>query len=504
MGFQDAMTVRIDMEAPPANSVLRSQFTPRHAGPRWQLLAGTLEGLEGRAALDMQRGLQSFLPYVLPVHTSPCENMDSLEHVAVIGTPATHPVIAGLIANGHLSSPTKPEGFSISLRDSPWRKGARLLAVAGADARGVLYGAQETCARIFPGGTLLDGFPARAAHLDTCPAFSTCENPGVRNRGIWTWGYVVRDYRRFLDHMLRLKLNTLTLWNDVAPLNAREVLDYAHAHGVSVLSGFHWGWGHEPSLDLSREDHRDLIRKTVLETYRTQYAGLDHDGIYFQTLTEHKNRSLAGKSTAHWACKLVNSTAKALLTEHPGLKLHFGLHGTSIGEDYADLKDLDPRVAIVWEDCGSLPYAYSAGDVAHFEETLELSKRLATFRPGSGFSLVPKGWMTLRWDKDFENHGPFLLGEQSPHFIRERLMARQGEWDVANEHWFRNHPLAARFYREILAVNPDVSATALVEDGGFEEAIQPSVALFAETVWNPALPDSERLARAMRPFYRWS
>jgi hypothetical protein len=61
--------------------------------------------------------------------------------------------------------------------------------------------------------------------------------------------------------------------------------------------------------------------------------------------------------------------------------------------------------------------------------------------------------------------------------------------------------LAARFYRELLTSSPrGVLATGLVEDGMFEEAIQPSVALFAETLWNPHQTDNDILSRALRPY----
>jgi hypothetical protein len=34
----------------------------------------------------------------------------------------------------------------------------------------------------------------------------------------------------------------------------------------------------------------------------------------------------------------------------------------------------------------------------------------------------------------------------------------------------------------------------------FEARIQPSVSLFAETLWNPRQSDAELLSRAMRPY----
>jgi len=42
----------------------------------------------------------------------------------------------------------------------------------------------------------------------------------------------------------------------------------------------------------------------------------------------------------------------------------------------------------------------------------------------------------------------------------------------------------------------------LIEDGLFEESIQPSVALFAETIWNPRRSDREILQQAMSPYYK--
>jgi hypothetical protein len=487
---------------------MESEFKRIDAGPRWRLLFGGFDGIERTAVIELQKILQYYLPDTLVVESAAGAAVDALEHVALIGTAASNPLIAGLIESGKLSAPSGEEGYSIALAGSPWKPGARLLAVAGTDARGALYGAQEVAARLFCGGSLLDGFggPERRKHFESCEPFSVCEAPAVRNRGLWTWGFAIGSYRRYLDNMVRLKMNLLTIWNDRVPLNIEAVLACAHERGIRVVLGFHWGWGHKGSIDISKVDDRHRIRETVLETYRLQYAHLPHDGIYFQTLTEHKDLQLAGRTTAAWACELVNDTAQALLAEFPGLRIQFGLHATSIGENYRDLAGLDPRVVIVWEDCcGQVPYSYYPAQAvevtADFETVLEYSRKLATFRPGSEFALVPKGWSCLRWQADFENHSSFILGEQNALRSCERLMLRQNEWDRINSHWLANYPLAARFYREMLAVNPVMTATGLVEDGMFEEAIQPSVALFAETLWNPAQTDAEILGRAMRPYY---
>jgi hypothetical protein len=468
---------------------MSSIFKTRYPGKRWTILYGAYEGVEAFALEEWQRALQMYQPYVLPVLPATTAGR---EHVAALGTAANNSLIAGLIADGLLAPPPGPEGFSLACLPAPWDAKAKLLVVAGADARGVLYGVEACNARLV--SETID-----RATLDQLAPFTLCEAPAVAHRGIWTWGYVIYDYRRFLDHMARLKLNTLTVWNDHVPLNAAAVLDYAHARGVRVVFGFHWGWGFGDK-DITRAEDRAAITADVLQRYREQYAGLNHDGIYFQTLTEHPTQEMGGRSTASWACELVNDTAAALLNEFPGVDIQFGLHATSIGEHFTDLAALDPRVTITWEDAGALPFAY-VPDPEGFDDTLAYAQRLAAFRPGSTFAMVPKGWMCLRWETEFENHGPFLLGERAPAYLHARLQARQAEWDTVNAAWLRHYPLAARFYRDILAVNPRVLATGLVEDGLFDEAIQPSVALFAETLWNPYLTDEALLARATRRYF---
>jgi len=490
---------------------MESEFKRVHEGIRWRLLHGAFEGVERTAVEVLQQVLQYYAPYTLVVEKAEGSPDFGGWHTAVIGTAGSNPWIGELLRRGALAAPPGPEGYTLALMPAPEEPEHRLLVVAGADARGALYGAHEAGARLFAGGTLLDGFggPGRAQHLETFPAFNVSESPAVTRRGIWTWGYTILRHREFLDHMARLKMNLLTIWNDTLPLNIAEVIAAAHARGIRVVLGFHWGWGHTGSIDLANAGDRARIREQVLKIYREDYAHLNHDGIYFQTLTEHKNLQAGGRSTAAWACELANDTARALLAEFPDLPIQFGLHATSIGGNYRDLGGLDPRVAIVWEDClGQIPYTYHPAQkvevTGSFEEMLDYSRRLATFRPGTEFALVPKGWTCLRWWRDFENHGPFILGERSALQARERLALRRNDWDQINAHWFEHFPLAARFYREMLAVNPALTATALVEDGLFEVEIAPSVALLAETLWNPRRPDAEILSRALRPYYsRW-
>lgn len=468
---------------------------------RWTVLYGSYQGLEQQALTELYRGLNHFVNYVLPIRPAGQADPKALEHVLLLGTAANHPDIAELLASKVIPATPGPQGYTLWIGKSPWNAEHRLIVIAGADAAGVYYGVQELLASFSDQWAPLDKPVKRRAALVNLADRVAVEAPAVRERGIWTWGYVIHDYRRFLDNMARLKFNMLTIWNSEVPLNLPEVVAYAHQRGIKIIAGFNWGWGHD-NLDISKAADRATIKKLALDTYNKEYAGTPIDGIYFQTLTEHKTQEIEGRTVAAWCCDLVNDIARELYAREPKLSIQFGLHATSIRAHYTDLAALDPRIIITWEDAGALPFSYSPNPngADGFEATLAYAKQLAAFRPGSPFAIVPKGWMCLRWDDEFAKHGPFLLGERDPDYLRERLAARQGEWNSVNGMWLRHYPLAARFYREVLAINPNMLSTGLVEDGLFDARIQPSVALLGDMLWNPHQSDADLLVRALRPY----
>ena len=482
----------------------------RHEGARWSLIYGIYEGAEKFAIDEAQRYFQSYLPYVMRVEKAEMVVPEKLAgHLLVVGTMENNPLAAQLFAQGLIEQPNGPEGYTLKCMESPWSAGSRIVAVVGADAAGVLYGVEHLGLTILPGLV----WPARLSlvreHVDNLPFFTVSEQPKIAGRGIWTWGYVVYDYRRFIDNMARLRMNMLTIWNDELPVNIRDVVAHAHSRGVKTILGFEWGWGKD-DLDLSSKEDRDKIRGAVVERYERDYAGLGIDGIYFQTLTEHSDKIKGTVSVAAAAKELVNETAGELLSKHPGLLIQFGLHATSIGDRYEELAGLDSRVAIVWEDAGDIPFSYNLACTENSsykktepwvetpEKTAEYSRNIAALRGGRDeFAIVAKGWTSLNWEDEFENHESFILGERDAWSIRQRLGARRQQWDYVNSLWLKHYEIANAYYRNMLKHHRGpMTVCALVEDGLFEAEIQPSVALFAGTVWNPCRPAAETLQEA--------
>jgi len=501
-----------EQEAKQASKPLElGKYKPRYEGTRWVLVYGSCEGVERFAVNELQRTAQLCFPYVIEVHPASAPR-PSGTHLLLVGTAANHPMIAELGTKG-LKLPNKAEGYTVACLKSPWDPALRVAVIAGTDPNGVLYGVEEFHRRL--ADTPAEDARGRRQALDQMPDFEVNEAPVIENRGIWTWGYVLYDYRRFIDNMARLKMNKLTIANDTPPLNCREVVEYAHSRGVKVILAFAWGWGID-DLDPTSKEHQRIIREDVLRNYEINYSHLGLDGIYFQSFTEHSNTRIGGRTTAALVCEWVNDIAGALLERYPGLRIEFGVHASSIRENYTDFLKLDSRIPIMWEDAGAIPYGISTVSrslpraalpqtqgppaLPTVEDTVEYSVKLATFRPDNReFAMIAKGFAMLRWETEFEHHGPFILGERHPEFIQARLRERQPRLDWANRRWPKECRHALRLFSEVRrACDGPMTVVGLVEDGLFEEKIQVSVAVLGEMLWDPNREEREILSRAMR------
>lgn len=483
-------------------------YKPRYPGPRWHLIYGDYSGIEKFALDELQKMVQRYLPYVVEVHHA-AEPLDHDAHHILLGTIANNFQIANLVQKGVVKVPDKPQGFASACGKSSWNPERKTIVIAGTDPSGALYGVIDFNQRL---ANVTPDERAEMQHtLDTFADFSAQDAPMIENRGIWSWGYVVYDYRRFLDNMARLRMNRLNFWNDVPPVNCREVIDYAHSRGISVVLGFSWGYDLN-TLDPTSSADRQVVKDDVLCQIAEYYQHYGMDAIYFQNFTETRKKEISGQRIAVLACDWVNDIAGSVLQRYPQMKIEWGLHASSILDNYKDLEKLDPRVVIVWEDAGVIPYSYDPQTTNPEDDfpglfnnpgaTREYSRKLATFRDHSEFSMVAKGWTQIRWRTESEHHGRYIMGERSESFIENRLHERQARWDFVNGLWLQNYPEALRFYQELRdSTSSKMSVLGLIEDGLFEKRIQFGAALFAEMIWNPHAEGKEVLRRATNPYY---
>ena len=149
-------------------------------------------------------------------------------------------------------------------------------------------------------------------------------SPSIKERGLWTWGHVIYDYREYLRNMMRLKMNGVVIWNDFVPANARDIVAYAHSCNIKVYWGFAWLWG--TSFDELSLAHLQGEPEKIFRKYEEEYADAGGDGIYFQTFTELDGDNIGGVMIAEAAMNFVNKTATLFYEKYPDMEIQFGLH----------------------------------------------------------------------------------------------------------------------------------------------------------------------------------
>lgn len=358
--------------------------------------------------------------------------------------------------------------------------------IEGYDDKGVLYGCIDfynkylvkleyipnpSCKQVNPLDTPFTDFEFQSA-------------PTIKDRGIWTWGHVIYDYKGFIDNMVKLKMNTLIIWNDHVPFHAEDIINYAHGCGIKILFGFPWCWDTDcGKFDLSNINEQG---PEILKGYEKEYAGLDIDGIYFQSFTELPGDEIKGILIADAVTDFVNKTAELFFEKYPNLELQFGLHATSVREKLEYIKNVNSRITIVWEDCGAFPLAYSPHDVERHSETNAFIKKVACLRgQDDKFAVVSKGFSFLDWAKFEHLDGSVNFGVSSKSMKQNRVIRRRKMWKYLQAYWLQNMDKAYETVNVLCdSKNGNLSVTPLVEDGMFEENIMFPIALYAEMLWD--------------------
>ena len=373
---------------------------------------------------------------------------------------------------------SRKEEYSISVKDE-------IVIIEGFDDSGVLYG----CIDFYNKYIIKCEFPHTDKYRINCfekdlPDFEYSSCPSVSDRGIWTWGHVIYDYRDFIDNMVMLKMNTLTVWNDFVPVNAREMVDYAHSCGIKVIWGFAWGWDTNcRKIELDKLCERS---SGIFEKYEKEYSKLGGDGIYFQTATEVNTEENNGIIIAEAVTDFVNKTAALFYEKYPDIEIQFGLHATSVKTKLQYIAQVDRRIRIVWENCGAFPFSYIPNDIESFDETVDFVNQIAVLRgKDDSFGAVTKGLTKLDWSKFEHMDGSGFIGTSSKSMKADRVARKSKIWRYLQAFWLTNADKALEMAKIMSkSKNGNLCVTALIEDGMFEENIMYPAALFAEMLWN--------------------
>lgn len=452
---------------------------------RWKIICGSVDTIEDNAVEMLYAGVSKEVPYILVCERASADMDVSAHNLIVVGTRSSNALLNTLPQAASIPE----DGYTVQVTASPFAKERQIAVIAGSSPAQTIYAVSHFLNRYLPEARQNSVHNPYFVPLfkGKMKEYQAVESPAFSERGIWTWGHCIYDYRRFARNMARLGLNAITIWNDYAPINLREVISCFHSYGIKVYVGYSWGW--EEPVDIGSEEDLQRWREKAVSMYERSYAGVGADGLYFQSFTETEEEDLGGVSIAAAVTKWVNTLGGAMLERWPGLDIRFGLHATSVKNRLDEIAGVDPRISIHWEDCGAFPYAYFSRRTEGEAEMLRFTERITALRPGCKNGVVLKGQICLDWSA-FENQkGPFLLGCESDEKIESRLAAVKRQWHDVQSYWLQN----LGQYRRTLERLSDAAVYALVEDGLLEAGCWYPVALYAGALWDTECSDAELL-----------
>lgn len=478
------------------------QYMPNklYGDNRVTVVVGSVESGSERYLSLLYGEIAPALPYVLTVTAADDldDEKESYYNIIAVGTAQDNPYIASLVKDGIISIPEDPDGYVIRVLDNPKNAGKQLTVLAGATSHSVCYAVSEYIGNYLPESESRDLHKLRFVPHFTRKTSETyrIRTPKIRERGVWTWGHVIYDYKRLIDNMQRLRMNIVAVWNDYPPINAREFVEYAHGAGIKVIWGFSIGWGYK--VNIADNEELDRIINEAVAHYEKNYSDLGGDGIYFQAFTETEQDTQNGINIAHAVRIYVNKIYEKFKSRFGNIRIQFGLHATSVKKYLDEIGGIDPDVEVIWEDLGCFPYEYTPENTVDYQQMLSLTERITCLGEGN-MGVVLKGLSCLEWFK-FENQfGRYAMGAWNERSISDRRYTQNKFWRRVNALWLKNGRLAKETILRLSSGGANTTF-ALVEDGLLEETIPFAVAAMAELMWDPETDMEDVIYRsAIRP-----
>ncbi len=467
---------------------------------RWIIIYGDYNGLEKKAVNIINGSVFELFKDYISVYSSDevDENVLRECNVILVGTCEDNLFISSLCEENKLEAPRGAQGYSIAVTESVWNSEMQMMVISGFDPHGVLYGAVDFVNKYL--GNIIyktgnrpmeyeDYF--KTPFIEKAPEWKMISMPSVKTRAIWTWGHCIYDYRGFFENMALLKLNEIVIWNDFAPINAMEVVEYAHSLGIKVIWGFSWGWGTDCTVSMKLDSvSMQKLKFEIIEKYEREYKNSGADGIYFQSCTELREEYIGDKLIAEVVVDFVNDTAGELLNKYPDLHIQFGLHAKSVEKRLEYIAKVDPRVMIAWENCGVFPFSSALDhgfekDYPPLDDTLDFVSKISTLRASDElFAAVFKGICTLDWSKFKHQENSIILGEKSKSFIKTRALEKHRILNYRQAGWIRHPEYVQKVVKALVEAREENTVEIVLEDGVFEYEIPLPAALYAETLWD--------------------
>ena len=465
----------------------------------WKCVYSSVEGPQGKALKILtetvtkhtMRDHQTTTPHVFAMEKDGTSIERAKKHRIVVGMPSENTTLAKYLKPGDV-----PKGGYLIRTVS--ENGSHSILIAGDTPEAVLWGvfdfadvALHEIAMKGLGDKLPVGRQVRLEHvfsIRNMPEYERRCEPENEVRSLFTWGYMIDDYRSFFREMARARLNRIIVWNKYPPVNSDAVVREAHDWGIKVYWGFAWGWQHNMCANSPTRDLSKLADDIVAE-WRSVWKPLSGDGIYFQTFTEQEREDINGRSIASMAVEVVNAASRRIHAESPDTDIVFGLHAMSVKNRLAEIEQTDKNIEILWEDCGGFPYHEETGN----PDAGFVMKVTDTLRP---VGLVWKCQLRQDWTCWAHQSGPFMLGEAGEWALaRDRAVAKPLHRAFDSD-WIRRGRIAYDHLKAIRSAGRKVKELNVVTE--YNPPFAFSTLLQTEMFWSTKEPYETLLDRALR------
>ena len=462
----------------------------------WKILYSNYTGMEKKAVDLVSEEVGRHIlrdKGVYSLHVLACEKVGAPidgKNIIVIGRYEENELIRTYIKKEEIPK----DGYVVRVIDNPENTELKIALITGDTPAAVFYGAVDFVDDYFVKAAKLYGSMhyTETIFCDKLSDYYNASAPTAKTRSLFLWGHTINDYHDYIKNAARMRINQLVLWNLYCPINADEVVEFAHEYGIEILWGYSWGWQdskvHQENPDLDLDKLKDII----VAEFNDCYAGIKGDGIYFQSFTETVAERIAnGRLIADVVVDLVNRTTAALLEERPEMHIQFGLHATSVKERLEYIAKVDPRVEIVWEDCGAFPFNYAVDDKGDFEGTWELIHKILNLRENGRTGLYYKGQVVMDWRPGIfaQQSGPYILGRNSEEIIQHDRELHTPMWRYLQSEWMEFGYKAYEMTRRIVETskgNVNIGMAGTLSGG-----IWYPTALCAQMLWDCSRPYEE-------------
>ena len=447
----------------------------------WKIIYTDYSGMEKKAVEFLSAEVGKYIlrdAEVYTLYVLACEKLGAKhdKNVIIIGKYNENELIRQYIKKDEIAE----NGFAVKVMKT--EENLNMVLITAYSEENLFYGAVHFVDDFLPAIAPVSGglrTPSEIFYNELPDYFKTVA-PDFKTRSVFTWGHPINNYRRYIENMARLKINQIIIWNDFLPLNAKDIVDFAHEFKIEIIWGFAWGW----STNCTEVIFEDLerLKQDILKNFRENYMSAG-DGIYFQSFTELHTDKIGDMLIAEAVVDFVNSAAGEIFKIKPDFKIQFGLHATSVKEHLEYIDNVDRRIEIIWEDCGVFPYHYlPVVSEKEFDKTMEFTDKILTLRDGEKAGVVYKGMMTMDWTKFSHQSGPYVMGMASDEIIEHDIKMLSPIWKNFQSEWMecgRHVVKMTRSIKEKYGKNVNLCIAGAL-DGGiwFPEA------LCAEIMWN--------------------